>query len=123
MICVNELTDLKCHKRSVLEPLAILISSFAPHIAEELWEKFGHQGSVVYADFPEFMESNVLESNFSYPVSFNGKMRFKIELPINMNPQEVEAAVLAFPDAQKWLDGKPPKKVIVVPKRIVNIVI
>jgi len=123
MICVNELTDLKCHKRAVLEPLTVLISSFAPHIAEELWEQFGHEESVVYAPFPEFVESYVIENNFSYPVSFNGKMRFKIELPINMNPKEVEAAVLAFPDAQKWLDGKPPKKVIVVPKRIVNIVI
>ena len=123
MICVNELTDLKCHKRAVLEPLVVLISSYAPHIAEELWEKFGYQDSVVYAAFPEFVESHVIESVFAYPVSFNGKMRFKIELPINMNPKEVEAAVLAFPDAQKWLDGKPPKKVIVVPKRIVNIVI
>ena len=123
MICVNELTDLKCHKRAVLEPLTVLISSFAPHIAEELWEQLGHEESVVYAPFPEFVESHVIENNFSYPVSFNGKMRFKIELPINMNPKEVEAAVLAFPDAQKWLDGKPPKKVIVVPKRIVNIVI
>ncbi|MCK5775863.1 MAG: class I tRNA ligase family protein, partial [Bacteroidales bacterium] len=123
MICVNELTDLKCHKKAILEPLTLLISSYAPHIAEELWQKFGHKDSITYAVFPEFIAAHIVESNFSYPVSFNGKMRFKMELPINMNPKEVEAAALAHPDAQKWLQGKPPRKVIVVPKRIVNIVI
>ncbi|NOR86742.1 MAG: leucine--tRNA ligase, partial [Bacteroidales bacterium] len=123
MICVNELTEQKCNKQAILEPLTILISSFAPHIAEELWQNFGHKESVINATFPEFVAANVAENNFSYPVSFNGKMRFKIELPITMNPKDVEAEVLAHPDAQKWLKGNAPKKVIVVPKRIVNVVV
>jgi leucyl-tRNA synthetase len=123
MICVNELTEQKCNKQAILEPLTILISSFAPHIAEELWQNLGHEESITYASFPEFIEAHVVENNFSYPVSFNGKMRFKIELPISMSPKEVEAEVLAHPDAHKWLQGNPPKKVIVVPKRIVNVVI
>ena len=123
MICTNELTDLKCHKRSILEPLTVLISSYAPHIAEELWENFGHKESIATAEFPEFKEEYVKENNFAYPISFNGKMRFKMELPIDMNPKQVEEAVLANPDAEKWLQGKTPKKVIVVPKRIVNVVI
>ena len=123
MICTNELTDLKCNKKAILEPLIILISSYAPHLAEELWQNFGHAGSVVYAEYPEFIAANVAENTFSYPVSFNGKMRFKMELSIDLNPKEVEAVVLASPDAEKWLEGKAPKKVIVVPKRIVNIVI
>lgn len=123
MICVNELTDLKCNKKAILEPLTVLISSYAPHIAEELWQNFGHDTSVVYTEYPEFIAANVVENTFSYPVSFNGKMRFKMELAVDMNPKEVEAAVLASPDAEKWLQGKAPKKVIVVPKRIVNVVI
>jgi len=123
MICVNELTDQKCNKQAILEPLTILISSFAPHIAEELWQNLGHKEGITYASFPEFIEAHVVENNFSYPVSFNGKMRFKIELPISMNPKEVEAAALAHPDAQKWLKGNAPKKVIVVPKRIINVVV
>jgi leucyl-tRNA synthetase len=123
MICVNELTDLKCNKRVILEPLTVLISSYAPHIAEELWQNFGHNSSVVFAEYPEFKEEYVKENNFAYPVSFNGKMRFKMELPVDMNPKQVEEAVLANPDSEKWLQGKAPKKVIVVPKRIVNVVI
>jgi len=123
MICVNELTEQKCNKQAILEPLTILISSFAPHIAEELWQSFGHKESITNASFPEFVAANVAENNFKYPVSFNGKMRFMIELPITMNPKEVEAAALAHPDAQKWLKGSAPKKVIVVPKRIVNVVV
>jgi leucyl-tRNA synthetase len=123
MICVNQLTDLKCNKKAILEPLTILISSYAPHIAEELWQNFGHQESISQAQYPEFVAEFVAENDFSYPVSFNGKMRFKMDLPISMNPKEVEAAVLANPDAQKWLQGKEPRKVIVVPKRIVNIVV
>jgi len=123
MICVNQLTDLKCNKKAILEPLTILISSYAPHIAEELWQNFGHQESISQAQYPEFVAEFVAENDFSYPVSFNGKMRFKMDLPISMNPKEVEVAVLANPDAQKWLQGKEPRKVIVVPKRIVNIVV
>ena len=123
MICVNELTDLKCNKKAILEPLTVLISSYAPHIAEELWSNFGHKESISTAEYPEFKEEYVKENNFAYPVSFNGKMRFKMELPVDMNPKQVEEAVLANPEAEKWLQGKAPNKVIVVPKRIVNIVI
>ena len=123
MICVNELTDAKCNKRDILEPLCVLISPFAPHIAEELWSLLGHKNTVVYAQFPQLDESVLVEDTFSYPVSFNGKTRFMLELSLNLSPKEVEDAVLQHPDTQKWLDGKPPKKVIVVPKKIVNVVV
>ncbi len=123
MICTNQLTDLKCHKKAILEPLTVLISPFAPHIAEELWEKMGHTESIINAEFPLFVEEYIKENNFDYPVSFNGKMRFKIELPKSMSKAEVEQAVLAAPEAEKWLQGNPPKKIIVVPNRIVNVVI
>ena len=123
MICVNELSDLKCNKREVLEPLTIMISPYAPHIAEELWHLLGHDTSVVNATFPVYDESKTMESSFNYPISFNGKMRFNLELPVTMNAEKVQAAVLAAPEAQKWLEGKTPKKVIFVPKKIVNIVI
>lgn len=123
MICANQLTDFKCNKKAILEPLIVLISSFAPHIAEELWEKMDHTESIINAEFPTFIEDYIKENNFLYPVSFNGKMRFKIELPVTMDKAEVEAAVLASPEAERWLQGNPPKKVIVVPKRIVNVVI
>ena len=123
MICVNELNDLKCNKREVLEPLTIMISPYAPHIAEELWHLLGHDTSVVNATFPVYDESKTVENSFNYPISFNGKMRFSMELPVTMSNEEVQAAVLAAPEAQKWLEGKTPKKVIIVPKKIVNIVI
>jgi len=123
MICTNQLTDLKCNKKAILEPLSILISPFAPHIAEELWAKMGHKESISTASFPEFIEEFVVENSFEYPVSFNGKMRFKIALPVNMEKAAVEKAVLTSAAAEKWLQGKAPKKVIVVPNRIVNVVI
>lgn len=123
MICVNELTDLKCHSRAILEPLIILISPYAPHLSEELWEQAGHRGSVSNADFPEWKEEYLTEDNFTYPVSFNGKMRFKLTLPVTMGIPEVEAAALAAPESEKWLQGKAPKKIIVVPQKIINIVI
>jgi len=123
MICVNELSDLKCNKREILEPLVILISPYAPHIAEELWSKLGHTESIEYATYPIHNEAYLTEDNFNYPVSFNGKMRFNIELPVTLSPKEIEEAALKAPEAQKWLEGKTPKKVIVVPKKIVNIVI
>ena len=123
MICVNELSDLKCNKREVLEPLTILISPYAPHIAEELWHLLGHNTSVVNASFPVYDESKTVENSFNYPISFNGKMRFNLELPVTMNAEEVQAAVLAAPEAQKWIEGRPIRKVIFVPKKIVNIVI
>jgi len=123
MICVNELSDLKCNKRAILQNLVVLISPYAPHIAEELWQLLGNQPSVVYARFPEFNPALIVENSFNYPVSFNGKMRFSLSLPANMPVQEVEKAALSAPEAARWLEGKTPKKVIVVPKKIINIVI
>lgn len=124
MICVNELTEQKCHSKAVLEQLVILLSPYAPHVAEELWEALGHEaGSISTAAFPTFNPDFLVEANFAYPVSFNGKMRFSAELPTSMSAQEVQAAVLAMPETEKWLEGKEPKKVIVVPGRIVNMVV
>ncbi|MGB0422794.1 MAG: leucine--tRNA ligase [Flavobacteriales bacterium] len=122
MIGVNELTDAKSNHRSALEALCVLLSPYAPHMAEELWSKLGHSTSVTKAAWPEFNEEHLKESDFEYPVSFNGKMRFKLSLPVEMGPKEVEESVLAHENTSKFLDGKPAKKVIVVPKRIVNIV-
>jgi leucyl-tRNA synthetase len=123
MICVNELTELKCNKRAVLQELVILISPYAPHIAEELWQLLGNAGSVCNAAFPEYNAAYTVDNTFAYPVSFNGKMRFTLELPVDMAAADVEKAILSAPEAQKWLGTQPPKKVIVVPKKIVNIVI
>ena len=123
MICVNELTDLKCNKREILEPLAIMVSPYAPHLAEELWHQMGHNDSVVMQKFPEFVESYVVENNFTYPVSINGKKRFDLELPITLTPAEIEKAAIESPEATKWIADKSIKKVIVVPKKIINIVV
>lgn len=123
MICVNELTALKCNKREVLEPLAVLISPYAPHIAEELWALLGQSGSITTAKFPEFKEEYLVESNFEYPVMINGKMRAKLELPLSLTVSEIEKAALADATVQKWLEGKAPKKVIIVPGKIVNLVV
>jgi leucyl-tRNA synthetase len=123
MICVNELTDLKCNKREILEPLAIMVSPYAPHLAEELWHQMGHDDSVVTQKFPEFVESYVVENNFTYPVSINGKKRFDLELPITLSPAEIEKAAIETPEATKWIADKSIKKVVVVPKKIINIVI
>jgi len=123
MICVNELTDMKCNKRAILEPMAIMISPYAPHIAEELWHQMGHNGSVVNQKFPEFDASKVVENTFTYPVSFNGKKRFDLELPLDMKQDEVQNAVVNAPEAQKWLEGVSIRKVIFIPKKIINIVV
>jgi len=124
MICVNELTDLKCNNKAILEELVVLLTPYAPHIAEELWTKLGNkEGTVSDAKFPEFNEEYLVENTFAYPVSFNGKMRFKAELPTNMSKEDVEKEVLAMEKAQQYLEGKAPKKVIVVPGRIVNVVV
>ena len=123
MIAVNELGGLKCNKRAVLEPLVIALAPFAPHIAEELWEKLGHATSVTTAPWPQWDASHLVEDSFSYPISFNGKTRLQLEFPIALSKEEVEAAVLANPEVQAKLGGQAPKKVIVVPKRIVNIVV
>ncbi len=122
MICVNELTAQKCTSKAILEPLAILVSPYAPHIAEELWERLGHTESIAEAPFPKFEEKYLVESSKEYPISFNGKMRFKLELPLDMGKDEIEAAVLAHEKTQEQLQGRTPKKVIVVPGKIVNIV-
>ncbi len=123
MICTNELSDLKCNKREILEPLVILMEPFAPHIAEELWEKLGHQNTINKIAFPIFNPSYLIESTHKYPISFNGKMRFMLELPIDMDKTTIEKTVLKHEEAQKWLEGKIPKKVIVVPNKIVNVVV
>jgi leucyl-tRNA synthetase len=122
MICINELTTLKCSKKVILKDIAVLIAPFAPHIAEELWEAMGMSGSVCDAAWPLCNEAYLAESSFNYPISFNGKTRFTLELPADWGVAEIEAAVLEHPSAQKWLDGKTPKKIIIVPKKIVNIV-
>ena len=123
MIGVNELTEQKCNKRAILEPLVILVAPYAPHIAEELWEKLGHTTSINDAAWPAFDEKHLQDDSFDYPVSFNGKTRYFISLPIDMPAADVEKAALAHEKAAQYLEGKTPKKIIVVPKRIVNVVI
>jgi len=123
MICVNELTELKCSKRQILEPLIITLSPFAPHIAEELWNRLGNESSISQATYPVYEESYLAEDSFEYPVSVNGKTRFKINLPLQSSKEEVEKEVLTAEELKKWLNGNTPKKVIVVPGRIVNVVI
>ena len=122
MIAVNELTALKCNKRAILEPLAIIIEPYAPHIAEELWKNLGHTTSVSNADFPIFNPTYLIESSKEYPISFNGKMRFKMELPLDLSKEAIEKAVMAHEKTQAQLQGRIPKKVIIVPGKIVNIV-
>ena len=123
MICVNELTAQKCNSREILEPLAVLIAPYAPHIAEELWEKLGNSESVTTATYPVFEEKYLVESMKNYPVSFNGKMRFTMELPLDMSKAEIEKSILEDDRTKNQLDGVTPKKIIVVPGKIVNIVI
>lgn len=122
MIAINELSELKCCSKEVLEQIVILLSPFAPHISEELWEALGHQESVTFASFPKYVEAYTVEDTFDYPVSFNGKMRFKLTLSKSLSPKEVEAAVLADDNTAKYLAGGSVKKVIVVPSKIINIV-
>ncbi|MBO2543217.1 leucine--tRNA ligase [Salegentibacter sp. BDJ18] len=122
MICVNELSAQKCNSREVLEPLVILLAPYAPHISEELWNKLGNSESVVTAEYPIFEEKYLVESTKNYPVSFNGKMRFTMELPLDMPKDEIEKTVMADERTQKQLDGRTPKKIIVIPGKIVNIV-
>ena len=122
MICVNELTALKCHHRAILEPLAVLVAPFAPHIAEELWKHLGHNESITYAPYPTHEEKYLQEDSKEYPVSFNGKVRFKRAFPTDMSVAEIEQAILADPQTAEQLQGKAPKKVIVVPNRIINVV-
>ncbi len=122
MICVNELTAMNCHERSILEPLAILISPYAPHIAEELWEKLGHQESISTAPFPKFNPEHLVESSKEYPVSFNGKMRFTIELPLDLTVPQIQEIIMKDERTLKQLEGRIPNKVIIVPGKIINLV-
>lgn len=123
MICANELTSLKCNKRSILSELIICLSPFAPHISEELWSALDNKQTVFDAAWPELNEEYLKEDSFPYSISFNGKSRFVLEFPADASREEIEKAVLEHQNSQKWMDGKTPKKVIVVPKKIVNVVI
>ena len=122
MICTNELTALKCNKRAVLEPLVIALAPFAPHMAEELWSLLGHSQSITKESFPKWEEKFLVEDAFEYPVSFNGKVRFKLSMPLTATNADIEAAVKAAPESTKWLEGKEIKKMIIVPKKNVNVV-
>ncbi len=123
MICINELASLKCSKSAVLKEVIILLAPFAPHLAEEVWEALGQAGSVCDATWPTCNEAYLEESAFNYPVSFNGKTRYMLELPADLSVPQIEEAVMSHPSSQKWLEGKTPKKVIIIPKKIVNIVL
>ena len=122
MICVNELSSQNCHSRAILETLAVVISPYAPHIAEELWSLLGHQGSIATVPFPVFDPQHLVESEKEYPVSFNGKMRFTIKLPLDLTKEQIEEIVMQDERTQKQLDGRTPNKVIIVPGKIINLV-
>ncbi|MFC7774914.1 leucine--tRNA ligase [Flavobacterium sp. GCM10027622] len=122
MICVNELAQQKCNHRAILEPLAVVVSPYAPHIAEELWSALGHEGSISTVAFPQFEEKYLVESEKEYPVSFNGKMRFTIKLPLDLTAAQIEAIVMADERTQNQLQGRTPNKVIIVPGKIINLV-
>jgi leucyl-tRNA synthetase len=122
MIAVNDLAALGCNKREILEPMVILISPFAPHVAEELWSLLGHKETITYASFPEFNPAYTVEDSFEYPVSFNGKLRFKITLAKSLSQQEAADAVRSDERTAKYLNGGTIKKIIVVPSKIINVV-
>ncbi|GHV56820.1 hypothetical protein FACS1894182_04180 [Bacteroidia bacterium] len=123
MICVNELTALNCNKRAVLSDLVVVLAPFAPHITEELWHRLGNETTVCDARFPDYKEEYLKENTIKYTVSFNGKARFSLDFPAGTSSEEVEKAVLVNENSRKWMDGKTPKKVIVVPNKIVNVVV
>ncbi len=122
MICVNELSSLKCNKRLILEDLTVLLSPFTPHLSEELWEALGHNGTVCDAQWPSFNEDYLKEDVVTYAISFNGKTRFTIDLPADTDKAEIEKIALAAEGSAKYMEGKPAKKIIVVPNKVVNIV-
>jgi leucyl-tRNA synthetase len=123
MIVVNEIGALKCKNKQVLTDLVVLAASHAPHICEELWQKLGNESSVSYASFPKFNPAHLVESNHTYPVSFNGKMRFKVELALDLSAEEVKEIILNHEQSAKWLADKEIRKFIFVPKKIINIVV
>jgi leucyl-tRNA synthetase len=124
MIFTNEMGSLKSNKREILEPFLVLLSSFAPHISEELWHAIGNESSIIDASFPEFIEAYLKETDFEYPVSFNGKMRFKLNLSLDIkDAKAVEEIIKGHESSQKWIEGKQIRKVIFVPQKIINIVV
>jgi leucyl-tRNA synthetase len=123
MICVNELSDLSCQKKSILQQLLILIAPYAPHVAEELWHLLGNQNSILQADYPVCDEKYLVETSKLYPVAVNGKTRSECLLGLDATQADVEQIVLADPAIQKWMEGKPPKKIIYVKNKMINIVI
>lgn len=123
MICVNELSSLKCNKKEVLNQLIIVLAPFAPHVCEELWETLGNTGSVCDAHWPAYNEEYLVENTVNYTISFNGKARFNKEFPVDATSETIQAEVLADERSSKWMEGKSVVKVIVVPKKIVNVVV
>jgi leucyl-tRNA synthetase len=123
MITTNELSDLKANQREILEPMTILIAPFAPHLAEELWHLLGHKESITKASFPKYNPALLVETGHEYPVSFNGKMRFIQEFPLDMGKDAIQKAIMEHEKAQKWLEGKQVVKFIFVPKKIINVVV
>ena len=123
MICLNELSTLRCRKRAVLEPLLIVLAPFAPHIAEELWHTLGHTTTICDAAWPDYNEQYLIETTVRYAVSFNGKTRFNLELPADLDRASIERAALGHDAAAKWIGDKTPKKIIIVPNKIINIVL
>ena len=123
MICVNELTDLKCSKRSILEPLAILVSPYAPHIAEELWQLLGHKESITFTSWPQHKDEFLTEDSFDYPISINGRTKMNLNISLALSKEEIEKEVMSSDEVKKYFQGQSPKKIIVVPGRIVNIVV
>ena len=123
MICVNELSAAKCNKRAILEDLVVIVSPYAPHIAEELWKLLGHETSVINAAYPAWNEDYLKEDSVEYPVSINGKMRTKLSFPADMSKDDIGKAVLEDDTVQKWVEGKEVRRLIVVPGKIVNVVV
>ena len=123
MVCVNELADLKCNKKEVLEKVLILLTPYAPHIAEELWHQLGNNTTILDAEYPVFEEKYLVETSKEYPVSINGKMRTTIAISLDVDQSEVEKIVLSNEVVQKWLEGKAPKKIIFVKGKMVNVVV
>ena len=122
MICINELTNLKCNKRKIITPFIILLSPYAPYIAEEIWQKLGNNNSIYSAKWPDFEKKYLEEKNYTYPVSFNGRMRFKLDLSLDLSKDEIEKIVLSNPKTQSYLLENKIKRIIIIPKKIINIV-
>jgi len=123
MVCVNELTELKCHKKEILEPVLILLAPYAPHVSEELWQLLGNDHSILDAPYPVFNQQFLVESSKEYPVSVNGKLRTQIDISLDASQQQVEEIVMANAVVQKWMEGRPPKKIIFVKGKMVNVVV